>query len=183
MEHNKDSTMKQQKATTEDYNAVITFYEDVMARTPGIGHLAQWRKGTHPTEEGIKAFIEEGSLYLYKEEDTIIGAMAVSMSQCEELSAAEWPRKLSDDEVAVIELLAVNPDKQGAGIGATMVREAIELASINRKKAIRLDATASNTPVHRLYERLGFSFQGRQSLNAENVGPLEFFLYEYTINP
>ena len=50
------------------------------------------RGGKHPTAEGIKAFIQAGSLYLGKEGETIVGAMAVSMCQGEDYHAIGWHR-------------------------------------------------------------------------------------------
>ena len=44
---------------------------------------------------------------------------------------------------------------------------------------IRLDALASNTPAHRIYERLGFEYRGKQHLYAENTGWTDFFFFEY----
>jgi hypothetical protein len=51
----------------------------VIARTPDISLHARWSKGKHPTAAGIRAYIKEGSMYLYKEEDVIVGAMAVTL--------------------------------------------------------------------------------------------------------
>ena len=60
-----------------------------------------------------------------------------------------------------------------------MVRAAVRLAQEKGKKAIRLDALASNTPGHRLYERLGFEFRGKRLLYAENTGWTYFYFFEY----
>ena len=76
--------MKIQRATIEDYESVIAFYDDVTERTPDMERFACWQKGNHPTEEGIRAYIEEGSMYTYKENAVIIGAMAVTMYQGED---------------------------------------------------------------------------------------------------
>ena len=168
-----------QQASINDYESVLSFYDDVTERTPDIERYARWQKGKHPTSEGIKAFIQEGSLYLYKEQDAIIGAMALTMYQGEEYHAIEWSQIAADNEVAVIHILAVNPDYQGRGIGAEMVRAAIRLAQEKGKKALRLDALASNTPGHRLYERLGFEYRGKQHLYAENTGWTDFYFFEY----
>ncbi len=54
----------------------------------------------------------------------------------------------------------------------------IRLATSAGKKSIRLDALASNTPAHRLYERLGFEYRGKQHLYAENTGWTDFFFFE-----
>ena len=171
--------MKLTQATLADFDSVLAFYGDVMDRTPEIARYARWQKGKHPTPEGIKAFIEEGSLYLRRENGVIIGAMAFPMHQVEEYHAIAWSRNVADDEVAVIHLLAVSPDYQGTGIGSEMVLEAIQLAKNQGMKAIRLDALASNTPAHRLYERLGFVNRGVQHLYAENTGWTDFYFFEY----
>ena len=171
--------MKLQQASITDFASVLSFYNDVTERTPEIERFARWQKGKHPTTEGIKAYIQEGSLYLYKERDVIIGAMAVTMYQGEDYRAIEWSKDATDNEVAVIHILAVSPDRQGSGIGSEMIREAILLAKKKGMKAIRLDALATNTPAHKIYERLGFDYRGKQHLYAENTGWTDFYFFEY----
>jgi ribosomal protein S18 acetylase RimI-like enzyme len=78
----------------------------------------------------------------------------------------------------VIHILAVSPGYQGKGIGSEMIREAIRMALSKGMKAIRLDALASNTPAHRIYERLGFVQRGQQHLYAENTGWTDFYFFE-----
>ena len=171
--------MRIEPATRQDYDSIITFYNDVIERTPEIERYARWSKGKHPTTEGIGVYIDEGSMYLYKENGKIVGAMAVTMYQGEDYHAIDWSHQVTDNEVAVIHILAVSPDSQGSGIGSEMIREAIRLAQHNGMKVIRLDALASNTPAHRIYERLGFEFRGKQHLYAENTGWTDFFFFEY----
>ena len=169
-----------QRATPDDYASIIAFYDDVIERTPDVTKYARWQKGKHPTADGIKAYIEEGSMYLYKEQGRIVGAMAVTMYQGADYHAIEWSKQVADNEVAVIHILAVRPDKQGAGIGSRMVLEAIDLAKAKGMKVIRLDALASNTPAHKIYERLGFVYKGKQHLYAENTGWTDFYFFELT---
>ena len=76
--------MKLQQASITDYASVLSFYNDVTERTPEIERFARWQKGKHPTADGIKSYIQEGSLYLYREQDVIVGAMAVTMYQGED---------------------------------------------------------------------------------------------------
>ena len=125
-----------------------------------------------------KAYIEEGNLYLYREENVILGAMAITMYQEEDYHAIEWSKQVADNKVAVIHILAVSPDCQGKGIGSEIVREAINLAKEKGMQAIRLDALASNIPAHRMYERLGFEYRGKQHLYAENTGWTDFYFFE-----
>ena len=78
----------------------------------------------------------------------------------------------------MIHILAVCPDCQGKGIGSEMVREAINFAKEKGMQAIRLDALAYNIPAHRMYERLGFEYRGKQHLYAENTGWTDFYFFE-----
>ena len=166
-------------ATIHDYESIIAFYDDVMSRTPDMERYARWSKGKHPTAEGIRAYIENGNMYLYKENVKIVGAMAITMNQGKEYHAIEWSQQVADNEVAVIHILAVSPDSQGKGIGSEMIRESIRIAREKGMRTIRLDALASNTPAHRIYERLGFEYRGKQHLFAENTAWTDFFYFEY----
>ena len=171
--------MKLNRATIEDYESIIAFYDDVTDRTPDMERFARWQRRKHPTIDGIRAYIEEGSMYLYNENDVIIGAMAVTMYQGEDYHAINWSQQVPDNEVAVIHILAVSPDAQGKGIGSEMIREASRLAKSSGMKAIRLDALATNTPAHRIYKSLGFEYRGQQHLYAENTGWTDFYFFEY----
>ena len=171
--------MRLDVATQNDFDAIIAFYDDVTERTPEMATYARWSKGKHPMVEGIKAYIDEGSMYLYRESGAIVGAMAVTLYQGEDYHAIEWTQQVTDDKVAVIHILAVSPDAQGKGIGSEMIREAIHLAQSKDMQAIRLDALASNTPAHKIYERLGFEYRGKQHLYAENTGWTDFYFFEY----
>jgi ribosomal protein S18 acetylase RimI-like enzyme len=171
--------MRIEPATQKDLDSLITFYDDVTEHTPEIAIYARWQKGKHPTVEGIKTYVDEGSMFLYKESGAIVGAMAVTMYQGEDYHAIKWSQNIPDNEVAVIHILAVSPDKQGAGIGSEMICEAIRLAQSKGMKSVRLDALASNTPAHRIYERLGFEYRGKQHLYAENTGWTDFYFFEY----
>ena len=171
--------MSLELATQNDFDAIIAFYDDVTARTPEMATYARWSNGKHPTVEGIRAYIDEGNMYLYRECGAIVGAMAVTMYQDEDYHAIEWTQQVVDDKVAVIHILAVSPDAQGNGIGSEMIREAIRMAESKGMQTIRLDALASNTPAHRLYERLGFEYRGKQHLYAENTGWTDFYFFEF----
>ena len=171
--------MRLEFATQNDFDAIIAFYGDVTVRTPDMTVYARWSKGKHPTEEGISAYINEGSMYIYRERGVIVGAMAVTMYQGEDYHTIEWSQQVPDEKVAVIHILAVSPDAQGKGNGSEMIREAIRLAQNNGMQAIRLDALASNTPAHKIYERLGFEYRGQQHLYAENTGWTDFYFFEY----
>ena len=89
--------MKLKLATQNDFEAIIAFYDDVTERTPEMATYARWSKGKHPTVDGIRAYIDEGSMYLYRENDAIVCAMAVTMYQGEDYLAIEWTQQVPDD--------------------------------------------------------------------------------------
>ena len=99
--------MRLELATQNDFDAIIAFYDDVTERTSEMATYARWSKGKHPTIEGIRAYINEGSMYLYRNNGKIVGAMAVTMYQSEDYHAIDWSQQVADDEVAVIHILAV----------------------------------------------------------------------------
>ena len=140
--------MRLELATQNDFETIIAFYDDVTERTPEMGTYARWQKGKHPTEEGISAYINEGSMYIYREQGVIVGAMAVTMYQGEDYHAIDWSQQVPDEKVAVIHILAVSPDAQGKGIGSEMIR------------------------------RLSFEYRGKQHLYAENTGWTDFYFFE-----
>jgi hypothetical protein len=90
--------MRLEQATQKDFEAIIAFYDDVTERTPDMAVYARWIKGKHPTQESIRTYIDEGSMYLYREEGGIVGAMAVTMYQGEDYHSIEWARQVGDDE-------------------------------------------------------------------------------------
>ena len=85
--------MQMHSATIRYYDSFIAFYDDVIEHTLDVEKYARWQKGKHPTADSIKAYIEEGSMYLYKEQDAIVGAMAVTMYQGADYHAIEWGKQ------------------------------------------------------------------------------------------
>lgn len=167
------------RARTGEFEKVADFYKYVIENTPGMDKHARWVYGQHPTDEMILGYIEQEAMYLLEEGETIIGAMAVTMSQSEDYRDVSWSIDAADDEAAVIHILCVNPDAQNQGIGKRMVLESILLAEKEGKRTVRLDALESNTPAHQLYRSLGFEYRGRQHLYAENTGWTDFLFFEY----
>ncbi|SFP80531.1 Acetyltransferase (GNAT) family protein [Oscillibacter sp. PC13] len=166
------------KAEWCDLPYLLTFYNRIIDCTENMNIYARWKRGMHPTEQAIKAYMEGQAMYLYMDEDNAAGAMAVTMEQGDGYHDIAWEVMADDHEVAVIHILGVNPDYQGKGIGKQMIEKAIQLAKDSNKKAIRLDALASNIPAQHLYEGRGFQYKGKRNLFAENTGWTDFFFYE-----
>ena len=162
----------------DDFELVKNCYLDVIAHTPGMQQHARWEYGKHPTEEGLRGYIERGEMYFLTDGEEIAGMAAVTMYQGEDYESISWQENLENDQVAVVHLLAVRPTYQGKSLGIKMLEEIMRLAVKNGKKALRLDTLKSNIPAQRMYEKAGFSYRGRQRLYAENTGMTDFLYYE-----
>lgn len=172
--------MNQIQATELDFEQVVQFYRDAIARTAHMDSYARWEYGKHPTDAMLRGYIERGALYLGKQDGCLVSAVAVT-SQSADYHDTEWSVPLADEEVAVVHLLCVTPDWQGMGIARETMEQVIERGRATGKRAVRLDALTCNTPAHRLYESLGFRKRGQQRWYADNVGWADFFMYELVL--
>ena len=161
-----------------DFETVKSRYIDVIGHTAGIKQHARWKYGSHPTEQGLRSYIENGEMYLLLVQGDIAGMVAVVMSQGQEYEAVSWAEKLENHEVATLHLLAVCPEYRGRSLGRVILDLAGELARQHGKKALRLDVLESNLPARRMYEEAGFVCRGKQHWYAENTGWTDFLLYE-----
>lgn len=173
--------MKLIKAHTNDLEVVKELYRDIIDHTANMEKYARWKRNLHPTDEKIEEYVKNDAMYLFMDGEKIAGAMAVTMSQGEDYHNIDWNINATDEEVAVIHILGVTPEYQGKGVGKQMIDEVIHLAKDSRKRVVRLDALATNTPAQQLYQGKGFSYCGKVNLYAENTGWTDFFFYEYVL--
>ena len=64
-----------------DLETVKAHYINVIENTPEIEKYARWVYGKHPTDEGLRAYIENGEMYLLTDQGTVAGMVAVVMHQ------------------------------------------------------------------------------------------------------
>ena len=138
-------TMHIQKATAADLPKAMQCYEEIIDKTPGIEHLAMWRKGQHPTEETILSYINKGEFYILWDHETIAGMMALANGISETYRTVNWITKATDTEAAELHVLGVSPDYQGKGIARQLIHKALCLCKENGKKVLRLDVIGTNT--------------------------------------
>ena len=173
--------MKLQKATRDDFELIREIYTDIIDKTVDLEKYARWTKGMHPTDDTIMEYIMNGSMYQYRIGESTAGVLAITMEQGADYQEIIWGIEAQDTEVAVIHILGVNPPFQRQGIANQMLEEAIKLAKVHGKKAVRLDSIASNTPAQYMYQRKGFVYRGTRNQYAENTGWTDFYYYEYIL--
>lgn len=171
--------MELKLAKETDFKKLTDFYKYVISNTQNMEKCCRWNYGLHPTDEMIKSYITENAIYYIEENEEILGAASITLTQDENYHTVKWSLNLKDDEVAVIHILCVNPKKQKCGFAKKIMELVIDFARKQNKKAIRLDAINCNTPAHKLYESLGFKKCDVKNWYASNLGNIDFFLYEY----
>ena len=174
--------LKMHLERTDDFEMIRDRYISVASDTRDISRYARWIYGKHPTDETLRTYIANGEMYVLTDGGKTAGMAAVVMSQGKDYESVSWERKLENDRVATIHLLAVCPEYQGKHLGGRLLEEIARLAARNGKEAIRLDVLESNLPARRMYEKAGYSYRGKQRLYAENTGWTDFLFYEKALD-
>ena len=147
-------------AAQYEASSVVALYECVVNAMRDTPFDARWDMAFHPTADGLRAAIAAGNLFVATDGEPytsprIYGAFVLDDEQDAGYTQASWPVAASDDEVAVIHLLAVSPTVRGLHIGAALVNAAARIARERGKRAIRLDVVANNDPAVNLYRSCG----------------------------
>ena len=146
-----------------DLEIVKGHYINVIENTPEIDKTARWVYGKHPTDEGLRSYVENGETYmLMDDQDTVAGMVAIVMHQGADYEDVPWAERLENDQVATLHLLAVCPEHRKRSIGNTILELTGELAKQQGKRAVRLDVLESNLPAQRMYEKAGYVYRGKQ---------------------
>lgn len=168
-----------QKAAPADFARIRDFYWrliDAMEQST-IG----WKKGIYPTDEFLRESLSRGELYTLSDGETLCGCVILN-SECNEgYAGVPWTRELAPDEVLIPHALAVDPAMHGRGCGKALVREMLNLARSEGKKAVRLDILSGNDAAERLYTRAGFQFVQAKPMFYEDTGWTEYKMFELNL--
>ena len=81
----------------------------------------------------------------------------------------------------IIALFGVTPKEQGNGYARKIIEAALDEGRKRGAKVCRLDALSTNIPAQKLYEGIGFEYRETQEWYVQNVGWIDFCLYEYML--
>lgn len=110
----------------------------------------------YPNEERINIDLDDGALYLLRENGRIVAAMSAGYeNELDHFSM--WSDCRKPGEIARV---AVHPDYQGRRLGSRLMK--MTLASLRGRgyDAARLLVSPGNPSARRLYERNGFAYRG-----------------------
>ena len=173
--------MKFQKASKNDFSAVQEFYwaviDEIHKNNVNNENLG-WERGVYPSDEFLRSSLAKGELYTLKEGE-ILYACVILNSECNEgYAGCPWSLSCAKEEILIPHALAVAPEMQGKGIGKIVVKNILETARAEQKKAVRLDVLATCSAAERLYTQCGFRFVAAKEMFYEDTGWTEYKMFE-----
>jgi ribosomal protein S18 acetylase RimI-like enzyme len=158
-------------AVENDIERVMSLIKDCIRDMESHG-IHQWGE-YYPTRDIIQDDIENRSLYTTKEDDEVLGIIAINEEQPPEWEKVNWSTQ--EGRILTVHRLAVKPIRQEQGIARRLLDYAEDYAVYNGYKSIRLDAYSGNPRALKLYEKHGYKRVGQVCFPSRN---LPFYCYE-----
>jgi protein-tyrosine phosphatase len=117
--------------------------------------IAQWRPG-EISEPGLVARAEAGELFVSRAEDSVVGAVVVSLSD-----PAFWGPDAGDD-AGYLHTLVIDRRYAGTGLGRRILQQAEQHLAGRGVARVRLDCVATNDGLRGYYRRAGYREIGQR---------------------
>ena len=157
--------MNLRKAKQKDIDIVAGIYRNVI----GVNH-SLWTED-YPTRENAVCDFRNENLYIFEDNNKIIGACSVETDSIFENNDF-W--KINDGTQCEITRIVIAPEYQGNGYAKIMLEKLIETLVEKGCKSIHLFVAKSNIPALETYKSLKFDFSGECSMFGH-----EYFAMEY----
>lgn len=174
--------MKIQLCSEEDIVAVGAFYDCVVKYLCETINYPKWEYQIYPSEYSVREMTEKKCQFMCKDENgKIVGAFVLNEDPQGAYENVKWSQPLERGEYMVCHTLAVDPVRQGNGVGKRIVDYCIEYAKSHGYKAIRLDVVPDNIPAMKLYEKCGMTYVGDVDLERGITEIPLFSMYELVL--
>ncbi len=150
--------MKQiiRKAVHEDIEAVASVYDQVHQAQEEGRLVTGWIRGVYPVKNTALEAIEREDLFVFEENDRIVGAAVINQIQVDVYYGAPWEHQVSDDRICVLHTLVISPDSAGRGLGKKFVNFYEDYAAQHGCPELRMDTNGKNLAARALYKMLGY---------------------------
>lgn len=142
------------KATRDDIhhiNRLTTLAKNIMQQDEN----PQW-DDRYPVEKDFYQDIDHGDLYLYEEDEQIVGYVCINQSQADWYKNFNWP--ISIQEAYVIHRMATDPKFKG--VAQKLMQFAINLAKEHKANVILTDTFSLNKRAQKLFQKFDFKYIG-----------------------
>lgn len=170
--------MQIRKCQEAEIVPVGAFYDDVVLWLDHHINYPKWMYKIYPSENWAREMTEAGEQYICVDGKKIVGAFVLNADPQGNYRKGNWSQDLPDGAYMVLHALAIDPELQGRGLGAEVVRFCTEKAKAEGYKALRLDIVPGNIPAKKLYEKTGFRYVEDVDLDRNIAHIPMFSLYE-----
>lgn len=167
-----------EKGKITDADEIENLYNVLTENFESRTNYSGWKKGIYPIREDAINGLEEGTLFVAREQERIVGSFILSHGKEEVYSKIDWGNTFECDKIIWVYTLAVHPLWQERGIGKRLIEFIIQHGKDMNMKAIRLDVYGKNIPAIALYKKYGFEYIDSVDLGYEGFGSNEFKLYQ-----
>lgn len=152
--------MKFRKGLNKDLKEIMDIIKRSIINMEDQG-IFQWDE-LYPNEDILSTDISQEELYVFIEEEIIMGFITLNHNKDMEYEEINWSH--SDGNPLIIHRLCIDPKYGGKGRAKALIEFAENYGKEHGYESIRLDAYSKNLRACKLYENLGYT----------NCGTVEF---------
>ena len=141
------------KAHSEDLFILNEMAKSIRTQMNDLG-LKQWL-GHYPNTDHFKEDLKKDGLYVYSDNDTILGSISILEENDPPYQAISWHR----DHALVIHRLMVDPNHQKKGVGIALFTYAINKAK-QGYGSLKVDTHPDNIRMQKLILKMKFEYMG-----------------------
>ncbi len=171
--------MKILKATPNDLNELMEFYDYMCSFLGKQDFMPKGNKGGFPPHDMVATAIHESNMFIGIEDQQIIAAYIMNHDADVSYDAVDWKSSATRDEAVVLHALRVLPEYGGRGYSKRLLEHALETARTRGEKAMRLDCLENNPVPIAMYRNFGFQYIDTVEITYVDIGePRRCALFE-----
>ena len=175
----KDGALYVRKARSDEFDAVMEFYGQMIDQMQGTDFDVQWPHGGHPSPVFLRESLDAGYLYVgVLEGEGIVCAMVVNREGSPGYEAVPWGVDAAPESVGVLHVVATLPAYHGRGFARQLLTRGIEISRADGLAVLRLDTFPHNKRARSLYESCGFEDRGDWTVYYPALGDIQVSMYE-----
>lgn len=136
-------------------------------------NIFQWNEN-YPSREKLLMDISRRELYVYEENNTIVGIVVLTSQMDKEYLPIRW--LINNKNNLYVHRLATFPEVWGSGYGRKLMDFAESFARSNGYSSVRLDTFSQNNRNQKFYEKRGYKKVGDIFFPYKSEYP--FYCYE-----
>ena len=105
------------RLTKTDLPQVIAFYKDACDHQQFDQYSPDWTWGVYPSEQSLEESLNDLFIGAFDDDGTLLGAGILTKGEDPDYPSEAWKIPATDDQIAILHLLAVRPPAPGKGGG------------------------------------------------------------------